>query len=166
MLALGELRAKTPVVFAKALNKTATSARKRLAEKAQATYTVKTAKFNSNMDIKRASAGHLEATIKSQGRPLNITSFKATAPKSGAKAQIIAAGSLKQLIMSNIKAFKGKNGLIWQRRSSERYPVKPLKSNSIPIMIGQEQRVYGPMRPHIEADLAKFVNAEIRKLVG
>lgn len=163
---LGTMKSKAPQVIAKGLNQTAKQARKRLAEKAQQAYTVKTGKFNKNMKIKNATAGNLEAEIRSQGKPMNITNFKYSAPASGAKSQIVASGGLKQLIMGNIKAFKGKNGLIWQRRSAARMPVKPLKSNSIPIMIGSEKRVYGIVKPHIESDLKKNIEKQIKALVG
>lgn len=163
---LGTMKSKAPMVISRALNKTAVSARQRLAARAQQAYTVKSGKFKKNMEIKRANSGNLVAEIRSEGKPMNITNFKYTAPKSGAKAQIVAAGGLKQLIMGNIKAFKGKNGLIWQRRSEARLPVKPLKSNSIPKMIGSEKRVYGIEKKNIESDLHKYMEAQIKMLVG
>ena len=163
---LGVMKSKAPVVISRALNKTAVSARQRLATRAQQAYTVKSGKFKKNMEIKRATSGNLEAVIRSEGKPLNVTNFKYTAPKSGAKSQIVASGGLKQLIMGNIKAFKGKNGLIWQRRSESRKPIKVLKSNSIPIMIGSEKRVYGLEKKNIESDLKKYVEAQIKLLVG
>lgn len=162
---LGVIKDKAPKVMASALNDTAKDARKRLAEKAMQAYTVKSGKFNKAMKIKKATSGHLEAEIRSRGKPLNITNFKYSVPKSGAKSQIVASGSLKQLVMGNIRAFKGKNGLIWQRRSADRIPIKPLKSNSIPVMIGSEKRVYGVVEPHIKSDLKKNMEAEIRKLL-
>nr|WP_325300178.1 phage tail protein [uncultured Dysosmobacter sp.] len=162
---LGRMKSEAPKVIAKALNQTAKQARKRLADKARQAYTVKTGKFNSNMKIKNATAGNLEAEIRSQGKPLNITNFKYSAPKSGAKAQVVTGGGLKALIMGNIKAFKGMNGLIWQRRSAARTPIKPLKSNSIPKMLGSEKRVYGIVRPYINKDLKKNIDTQIKALV-
>ena len=139
---LGAMKAKAPTVISRALNKTATTARVDLANKAQATYTVKSGGFKKDMTIKKASAGRLEAVIHSEGRPLDIDRFHITAPrKSGAKANIIKGGGLKQLIKGNIKAFKGTgklNGKIYQRVGNERKPLKKLKSNSIPKMIGHD----------------------------
>lgn len=166
---LGTMKSKAPVVISRALNKTAVSARQRLATRAQQAYTVKTGGFRDAMEIKKASSGNLVAEIRSQGSPLKIVKFKSTAPKSGAKADITKSG-LKQLIMGNIKAFKatmksGHSG-IFQRRGPSRLPIKELYSNSIPKMIGSEKRVYGLEKKNIESDLKKYVEAQIKLLVG
>lgn len=151
---LGEMSRKAPTVISRALNKVAVTARVDLANKAQATYTVKSGGFKKDMTIRKASAGRLEAVIHSQGKPLSITKFHTTAPKkTGAKANIIKGGGLKQLIYGNIKAFKGPNGQIYQRRSTARLPIKKLSSNSIPKMIGNEEKVYGVVKPSIDRNL-------------
>ena len=149
---LGEMSRKAPTVISRALNKVAVTARVDLANKAQATYTVK-------------SAGRLEAVIHSQGKPLSITKFHTTAPKkTGAKANIIKGSGLKQLIYGNIKAFKGPNGQIYQRRSTARLPIKKLSSNSIPKMIGNEEKVYGVVKPSIDRNLQHYVEQQIELL--
>lgn len=67
---------KARTYIARALNKTATTARKKLAQKAQETHTVQIGGFNKDMNIDRANAGNLVATIKSNGETLNIHYFK------------------------------------------------------------------------------------------
>ena len=165
---LGEMKSKAPTVISRALNKVATTARVDLANKAQATYTVKTGGFKKDMEIRKATAGRLEAVIHSQGRPLDIDRFHVTAPqKAGAKANIIKGNGLKQLIKGNIKAFKGKgklNGKIYQRVGNERKPLKKLKSNSIPKMIGNEEKVYGVVKPSIDRNLQHYVEQQIELL--
>lgn len=165
---LGEMSRKAPTVISRALNKVAVTARVDLANKAQATYTVKSGGFKKDMTIRKASAGRLEAVIHSQGRPLDIEKFHVTAPqKAGAKANIIKGNGLKQLIKGNIKAFKGKgdlHGKIYQRVGKERNPIKKLKSNSIPKMIGNEQRVYGIVKPSIDRNLQHYVEQQIELL--
>lgn len=166
---LGTMQSKAPIVISRALNKTAVSARQRLATRAQAAYTVKSGGFKKDMQIKKASSGNLVAEIRSQGKPLKIVKFKYSASSSGAKADITKSG-LKPLIMGNIKAFRatmksGHSG-IFQRRSAARLPIKELYSNSIPKMIGSEKRVYGIVKPNIESDLRKYMEAQIKLLVG
>lgn len=162
---LGAMKAKAPTVISRALNKVATTARVDLANKAQATYTVKSGGFKKDMTIQKATAGNLEAVIRSQGKPLPINRFHTTAAKkSGAKANIIKGGGLKQLIKGNIKAFKGPNKHIYQRRGKERLPIKRLSSNSIPKMIGNEQRVYGIVKPSIDRNLQHYVEQQIELL--
>lgn len=165
---LGELKSKAPTVISRALNKTATTARVDLAAKAQESYTVKTGGFKKEMTISKANVGKLEAEIKSQGRPLDIIKFHTTAPKkSGGKANIIQGGGLKPLVYNgNIKAFKGPNGQMFQRRGKERLPIKKLTSNSIPKMIGSEQRVYGIVRPKIQTNLRHYMEQQIQVLVS
>lgn len=63
---LGEMSRKAPTVISRALNKVAVTARVDLANKAQATYTVKSGGFKKDMTIRKASAGRLEAVIHSQ----------------------------------------------------------------------------------------------------
>ena len=63
---LGEMSRKAPMVISRALNKVAVTARVDLANKAQATYTVKSGGFKKDMTIRKASAGRLEAVIHSQ----------------------------------------------------------------------------------------------------
>lgn len=163
---LGNLASKSRTVIARGLNKTAKSARKRLAEKAQETYTAKKVHFNSHMKLKSATAGNLVAELDANGKPLSITGFSHRAPKrEGGKAQILAAGSMKAITMSGIKSFK-RNGLMMQRRGKARLPVKVLKSNSVPVMLGSEKRVYGIIKPHIKSDLQKNIDAEISRLLG
>lgn len=166
---LGAMKAKAPTVISRALNKTATTARVDLASKAQATYTVKSGGFKKDMTIQKATAGNLEAVIRSQGKPLPIDKFHTTAAKrSGAKANIIKGGGLKQLIKGNIKAFRAtmKNGHkgIFQRQGRERLHIKQLYSNSIPKMIGNEQRVYGVVKPSIDKHLRHYVEQQIELL--
>ena len=152
---LGEMSRKAPTVISRALNKVAVTA----------TYTVKSGGFKKDMTIRKASAGRLEAVIHSQGKPLSITKFHTTAPKkTGAKANIIKGGGLKQLIYGNIKAFKGPNGQIYQRRSTARLPIKKLSSNSIPKMIGNEEKVYGVVKPSIDRNLQHYVEQQIELL--
>ena len=164
---LGDLKDKSPRVAAKALNKTAKDARTKLAERAREAYTVKVGGFNSSMRIKSATAGNLDAIIRSSGSPLNLTSFSYRARKgSAAAAQVVKGSGFKALDKSGIKAWKGMNGLIWQRKGAARLPVKVLRSNSIPVMIGSEKHVYGIVKPNIQSDLNKNIEAEIRKLTG
>ena len=75
-----------PTAIMKAVNITAKAARKKLLEGVNKSYTVKSGGFNSRMNIHNASRSRLYAVITSKGRPLTLTRFHATAPKSGGKA--------------------------------------------------------------------------------
>ena len=103
---LKRIETEAPKAFKNAINHTAKEARKKLAAGAQGAYTVKNGGFNSRMRIQNATNTKLYAVIRSKDKPLTITRFHATAPKSGGKADIVKSG-LKELIgPKQIKAFK------------------------------------------------------------
>ena len=167
---LGRMKSEAPKVLAKALNQTAKDARRDLADKARQVYTVKIGGFNSQMKITNASAGRLEAIIKSQGRPTSFGRFSL----SGGKFQ--GGPNLNVLINRNNgrkgfdndafqNRFGGKAGAA-MRLTSARLPIKVLHSLSVPSMIGSEKDVYGVVRPKIEENLKKHAEEQAEKILG
>lgn len=163
---------KVPRVIKNAINHTAKKAKKELAAGAQASYTVKSGGFNSRMKIKNATMRNLSATIGVKGKTLTIGRFHTTAPRSGGKADI-KKGGLKALKLPlgdkrESKAFKRK-GLIMQRTTEERYPVKVLRSVSVPKMLEKvytgESGIRGALDPLIEKTLRDEIESEIRKVI-
>lgn len=165
---LRNMETKAPRVIKNAINHTAKEARKKLAAGAQSSYTVKSGGFNSRMKIQNATNTRLYAVIRAKDRPLTITRFHATAPKGGGRADIVKSG-LKELVGSKkIKAFK-RGGLIMQRKTEERYPLKVLRSNSVPKMLEKvyagERGIEGELDPVIQRMLHDEIKKEIRKLM-
>ncbi len=165
---LKRIETEAPKAFKNAINHTAKEARKKLAAGAQGAYTVKNGGFNSRMRIQNATNTKLYAVIRSKDKPLTITRFHATAPKSGGKADIVKSG-LKELIgPKQIKAFK-RGGLIMQRKSADRYPVKVLRSVSVPKMLEKvyegERGIEGALGPEIQRSLHDEIRKEVRKLI-
>ena len=163
--------------IARALNKTATSARVKLAGKAQESYTVKTGGFRKDMQIKRATAGDLQAIIRSHGNTLNVHYFKWKANpnnrkgSSGVKIDVVRSG-LKQMGMNGNKAFVhrqakksgGSASLVFVRPQKARLPIYIMKSKSTPYMLGSN-RVWTPSRPAIQSDLKKYMEQQIKLLL-
>lgn len=163
---LGRLKSEAPKALKNALNQTARQARTDLKNQVRKQYTVKAGKVSQAMRIQRATNTKLDATIFVKGKVLNITNYKSSAPKKGAKAQIVKDGGLKQIVgPKGITAFKGINDLIWQRRGKERYPIKPLKSLSIPKAVGNEKKVYGMVEPDIKKNLKANVENQVRRIL-
>lgn len=185
---------KANTYIARALNKTAVSARKKLGTKAQESYTVKRRGFNKEMQIKNASAGNLVAEIKSHGNTLSIRDFKnAFSRPNPAKVDIVKSG-LKPIYKYGNKAFvgqgrlsNGKHVFVRTGKAAKRYRgveagryrsktgrgvsgsregLEKIKGKSVPYMLGSENRVWGPMRPQIESDLKKFMAQQIALLLG
>ena len=159
---------KANTYIARALNKTATSARVKLGNKAQASYTVKSGGFKKDMQIDKATAGNLVAVIHSEGNTLDVPKFKWSHPASGVKIDVVRSG-LKPMGKYGNTAFYGKgklNGQVYVRKGKARFPLEKLKSKSVPYMIGSDNRVWGPTSPQIESDLKKFMEQQIKALIG
>ena len=173
--ALGDLKGESRKVLKNAVNKTARQAKKALAQKAQETYVVKQTRFTKAMDTKNATVGNLEATINITSAQLELKDFKVSPatynPKnrpSVVRAKVLLASGLKGL-QAGTKAFLAKfsNGhvSVAQRRGAARLPIKKLLSNSIPKMVGNQQKVYGIVEPDIYDNLLANVQAEIAKVL-
>lgn len=174
---LGRMKSEAPKALKNAINQTAKQARKDLATEAQKTYTVKTGRFNKAMKIKNATPSRLEATIKATGKVMGLKDFKVSPAtmRTGenrpevVKAKVLKSGGMKPLQMGSLKAFVTKfasgHVAVAQRRGSERKPIKAFSANSIPVMLGNEKRVYGVVKPHIKENLKRNVQAQVRKIL-
>lgn len=173
--ALGSLKSESRKVLKNAVNKTAKQAKTALAEKAQETYVVKKTRFTKAMATKNATTSKPEAIIKITGEQMELKDFKVSPatykPKnrpSVTKAKVLLSSSLKGLT-SNTKAFLAqfRNGhvSVVQRRGKPRYPLKKLLSNSIPKMVGNQEKVYGIVEPDIYDNLMANIRAEIGKVL-
>lgn len=175
--ALGGLKSESRKVLKNAVNATAKQAKADLAEKAKGEYAVKKTRFTKAMTTKNASLSRPEATINVTGEQLELRDFKASpasvrtgsARPSVVKAKVLLSSSLKPLATSDTKAFitKFKSGhvSIVQRRSKARFPLKKLLSNSIPKMVGSQEKVYGVVEPHIYSNLMDNISKEIEKVL-
>lgn len=173
----------------KAVAATAKQARERLASRAQESYTVKNAGFKKAMRIRTSSGRAPSSTIRSEGEPLPLNRFKISrGKKAGVKAQIVKPGSLKRLERGGIKSFvnniaaknqvrrkdtqKGKAGTavrhfaVAQRKGRERLKINEKFSNSIPVMLGSSERVYGNVQPYIAADLQENLRKFVEEALG
>lgn len=191
---LGSVQADSRKILKNAVNATAKQARTDLVNKAREEYVAKKKPLNDNTKIKpRATASNPTATINVTGEVLELKQFKATAPKSGAKAQILTGGSLK-LIQSKhgtrakafLATFSSGHQAIVQRQDGKTYKsaegrskrqekygryadmtqIKKLLSVSAPKMIGDEKRVLGILRPKIYDNLMENIQREIDKVVS
>jgi len=184
--ALGDLSNKSPTVIKDVLNDTARWSQQKLAKKARETYTVKAAGFKRAMPIKRATASHLEAVIKTHGEQISLYKFKAKASSDGAKVAVVK-GSLKTLVKFGNKAFvnniaakgqtrkkdtnKGKKGssvnhiAVAVRQGKKRLKIAEVKALSIPQMIGSEKHVYGLIQPDINKVLLTKMNNRIARMI-
>ena len=137
---------------------------------------------------KAASVSNMEAVITASGAPIPLKNFRVSKAGGRVRAQVLKSGGLKELEVGGRKAFvnniarkgqtrkrdtaKGGKGTqvkhmsVAQRLTEKRLHIKELYSNSIPIMIGNEDRVYGVVKPNIQDNLQRNIEYQIRKVLG
>lgn len=183
--ALGSLKSESRKVLKNAVNATARQAKVDLAKKAQETYVVKQTRFSKAMKTKNATVSNPTATINVTGEQLELKDYKVSpatyktgsARPSVVKAKVLLSSSLKGLQIGSLKAFivkftntskSGKTSShvsVAQRKGKARFPIKKLLSNSIPKMIGSQDRVFGVIEPEIYDNLMDNIKKEIDKVV-
>lgn len=165
---------KAPNHLKNAINRTATQALKMIKAGRGQGYTIKAGRFNKDIKVQRANAAHLDATIKSHGKPPTLSvSFKTSYPKAGGKADITKSG-LKKLVKSTggaafVPSGGKAAGLMAQRRGSSRFPIKVLYGNSVPKMVEKiwegERGGQGDMEQKVKERLHEELMAEIAKIM-
>ncbi|MCD8364773.1 MAG: hypothetical protein LUC83_02970 [Clostridiales bacterium] len=157
-----------------AINRTVTQAMRQIRAGRSQGYTIKAGRFNQDIKTQRANAAHLDATIKASGRtPTLKGNFKTSTPKAGAKADITKSGLKSLRTSGGGAAFIGPGGsiegLIAQRTTSARYPLRVLYGNSVPKMVEKiwegERGGQGDMTEEIRAKLMEEMRKEIAKLI-
>ncbi len=149
-----------------AINITARKARTDLKTTARQVYSVKASPLSSASRLSSASNNNLQATIHVTGGVLSLTNFKTSFPKRGAKASV-KGSSLKELVGSKgIRAFKGPGGQIYQRKDSDRLPIKKLSGPSVPNMYREDGEVYKKVEPTIQTNLRNNVEAQVKKYLA
>lgn len=188
--ALGMLKDKSKMVLRTSINETAKSVRALLADEAAKTYVMKRSKFLKHMEIDKAKVSNLIATIHSSGRVNELYDFKVSPyrfqPRNKPpyhKGKVMVKNNLSKLILKpgtagdKYKAFvvRYRSGhiTIGQRVPGKRMKSKPEKefvktllSPSIPGMLGNEEGVFGVVRPHIQDILIKHIQTQIPKYLG
>lgn len=173
--ALGDMKSESRKVLKNAVNATAKQAKSQLAEKAKETYVVKKSKFTKAMATKNATAAKPTATIEITGEQMELKDFKVSPATykpqnrpSVTKAKVLLSSSLKGLT-SNTKAFLVKFSTghvsVAQRKGKARYPIKKLLSNSIPKMVGNQEKVFGVVEPDIYDNLMNNIMVQIGKVL-
>lgn len=188
---LNRVLRKVPTVLKNAVNAAARQAKKDLANRAKKVYTVKKSSFDSSIQQKNATTSEPVAilTVSGESNPLS-TYFKFSKNKgvNAARAKVKKSSNLKALQKGNLKAFivqfESGHVAIVQRDPPKKYTskgaskrrakypysdltkIKELFGPSIPQMIGNEQQVYGYIRPKIQENLQRQIHAQVEKILG
>lgn len=181
MKGLEGVESKAPRMFRNAVNRAATQTMKQL-RKGRGGYVVKAKAFNAAVEVKRANAEHMTATIKSRDKPHSLSDgdyYKVSASKKHGLRAKVRKGAFKPLTTSDgRKAFyagvqTGHDGVthwdVFQRKGEERLPIKKLAGPGVSKMVkaifkgdhGEER-----LDPFIQKTLHEEIAAEIAKVKG
>jgi hypothetical protein len=174
-----------------AINQTAKEIVNRLALEAGKEYTIKKTDFRKSMKTKKATIHNTEALVSATGKVQDIKGFRVSPstydpknrPKGAVRAKVLSAGRLKPLEKGKLKAFvaKFKTGHIAVVQRTGRPPtdskgkmksklgrryIKKLFSPSIPVMLGNEKRVYGKIEADVKDYLRDNLNRQIGRILG
>lgn len=176
---LGAMGHKAPQVLRVAINRTAKQARRELSDETRREYTIKNKYFNQSAKIFNATNQNLEATIKISGGPLDLTEYKVKpgTPSIGShrpdvySANVKIATGFKKLIRpsDNQKAFVAQfssgHKAVAERVGKERLPLRTLKGPSVPSIVGNENTVYGKVKPVIQEQLQHNIDMQIKRVL-
>lgn len=172
---------RVPRVFRNSVNRTATRAMRKIRE-GRSDYTVQAGVFNSAINVYRASADKITATIKAKDKTHGLGEGRyyktSTSKKFGTRAKVLKAGGLKELVNKyGNKAFvagvqTGHAGVthvdVFQRTEEKgRLPIKKLQSVGVSKMVemiyeGKHGRE--SMKPFIQKTLREELQKELAKL--
>ena len=160
---------KSPRYLKNAINRTTTQAMKMIRAGRSQGYTIKAARFNSDITVQRANYSYLNAIIRAAGRPPTIGSYKQKfLKKQGGKAEVVHEG-YKPVGHAGRRSFKLPNGLMAIRESEKRTPLEVIHGPSVPSalkMIYQGERGgQGNMESKIRQRLHEEMEKEIAKLL-
>ncbi|MCT8975498.1 phage tail protein [Clostridium sp. CX1] len=140
---LEEVPKKVPIVTARAINRSASTAKTQAGRLIRETYIVKQRDVTSTIKIKNASSENLSAEIKSTGSVLELMKFKVRANKSlpahGRYAVVsVKKGSSKMINGSFVTSMGNSHTNVFTRVSKKRLPIRGHYGPSVPQMLGNE----------------------------
>lgn len=149
-----------------ALNRTITFVNKKIKKEVTNEYSIKSGEVQSTLKVKKSSTSSLSATITSTGNPLTLSHFPANLKAgwtkgAGIKVKVKKAGYKK--VNSTPPAFVASltgNLHIVKREGRKSYPIKVLRTVSIPQMISNT-KVSESVMEEAQDQLEKRVQHEV-----
>lgn len=132
-----------PKATAAALNRTITFTKKRINQEVRKEYNIKSGEVAKTLDVKKANPSNLTATIKSTGHRLTLGRFASNIKswKKGRNIKVKVKRSGAKSLSTTPKAFITSltgNSHIVKRVGKSSYPLKVLKTLSVPQMISNK----------------------------
>ncbi len=169
---LSQFPKQMPKATSSAINRTITFANKRLKQEVRKEYSIKNEDIQKTIEIKKANPSMLSASIKSSDRRLTLQRFsknlgvwkkgkliKVKVKKSGAKKLNTTPKAFALTLNGNIHVAK--------REGKKQYPIKVLRTLSIPQMISNKkiaQIVQQETQEKLKERIEHEVNYRLSKL--
>lgn len=153
-----------------AINRTLTFTSKRASQEVRKHYNVKISEVKGGLTIRKANPGNLSGDITSRDRRLSLGRFVRGKAKNAVKVRV-KKGSTKKVNVSP-SAFVlnlGGNKHVAKRVGKSNYPIKVLRTLSIPQMISSKN-----IQPVVEKESGEYlskrvkheIDYRIKKIVG
>jgi hypothetical protein len=167
-----------PKAVSSAINRAADASRTEIVRIISRTYFVKAEDVRNSIKIRGASLQRLDAEIKSRGKAIPLDRFRVSGnpmkrlrkfPQASKPVTVQVRrdsqgqGSSKTFAARARKKLGGRFGL-YQRKGSDRYPIKSLWGPPFPIMIG-EKRNFAQINARAQEILDKRFDHEIARLL-
>ena len=173
---LGDLGKKAPGIIARALNRSAESARTNVVRQAREAYFVKSADVRGTITIQKATTDRLWVIVKSRGtrRPLSAFNVKPGRPIPKKPPAVLRVAVMRSGLKGLPGAFLARGRAsgklhVLTRVSSKRYPIRIRYGPSVPEMIGSNLSK-GVYRSHVERQaeeiFVKRLDHEINRVLG
>ncbi len=165
---------KAPDVLARALNKTAFEAKRKLGKEVQKEYALTdtaalTQKKRGGMYLEKATGGDPAAVLHAKGPMLNALAYT-TQPNSGpvaAMMKVLSESHMTAVEVDGRKAFLTKflsgHVALAQRKGPERLPIKTLQAPAVPMLYG---KVYEAVEPDVYSILQKHIQRQVSQVLG
>ncbi len=121
----------TTVSAVSAMNRAITAGRTQLSKGIREKYIIRAADIKGTLSTKKATSGNMQASVSSEGRPIELIKFKVRKLKSGYFAQVKKGGGGR--LPHSFFVSVGKAGL-YHRETSSRLPIQREFGPSIPKM--------------------------------
>ena len=154
-----------PKATSSALNRTIIFTRKRVNQKVRKEYNIKSGEVSKTLEVKKANPSNLSAIIKSTGHRLTLRRFASNVGswKKGKNIKVKIKRSGAKSVNTTPKAFitgLTGNSHIVKREGKSAYPIKVLRTLSVPQMISNKDISKSVMEEANE-QLKKRINHEV-----
>ncbi len=160
-----------PKAISAAVNRTITSTAAQISRVVRETYQVKAGDIKSTIKQKKSNKSDLIGEIVSTGRLLTLYHHFKIAPRKRTKRKYTVKATIKKGQQQSIPgAFLGSRRAtgtpqVWMREGKSRYPIKVLRSLSVPQMISNEKNM-DRIQAHAQKVLDERIEHELDFRIG